>query len=65
MGSIPFYPMEYPVSNSIISDVSYGYHPLQHMNPIISLNNTPAINPYFHSLVDVMRKRREKKAAHY
>lgn len=65
MGSIPFYPMGYPVNNSIISDVNYGYHPLHHMNPIISQNNTPAINPYFHCLVDVMRKRREKKTSHY
>ena len=59
------YPFGYPDNNSIIGEPNFGYNPLDHMNPIISQNNTPAINPYFHCLVEKVKQRKEKKSSQH
>ena len=49
-----------PLNPGMINDMNLGYNPMSHMSMIISQNNTPAINPYFHCLVDVGRKRKHR-----
>ena len=65
MGYGRMYPFGYPEGNSIIGEPNFGYNPLDHMNPIISQNNTPAINPYFHWLVEKVKQRKERKSSQH
>lgn len=65
MGYPMGYQPGYPMGNSMINDMNFGYDPLNQMNTIICQNNTPAVNPYFHYLLDVMGKRKSKKKSRY